>query len=91
MILPHDGDQLLLGLPGLVELSKQPWGGRSPRALTRGHGRVILKAQAGKSASDFVRAGQGDLFEAVAEERAFVYEGAPLLVRVSARRRQRGR
>ncbi len=76
--------EIQLPLPGLEEFlvgaSREPWGGRSPRALTRGAKRFILKAQAGKSTSDFVGdPRQCDLWLPV-EKAPWEYQGAPLLL-----------
>jgi len=76
------GDQLTL--PGfeavVVGASKLPWGGRSPRALTRGYKRFILKPRAKKSVSDFVSdENQYDLWLPV-KKAPFVYDGAPSLL-----------
>jgi len=79
------GDQLCLFEGGLAVL-RLPWNGRSPRALTRGHRRFILKAQADKSMGDFVDPAQGDLWPEWTE--GPFYEGAPLLL-VPKMRRQR--
>ena len=80
------GDQLELPLPGLVALNELPWGGRSPRALTRGHGFRIFEAQAEKSVSDFVRRDSGDLFEAWHKKGVpQLVRGASLLVDILAR------
>ena len=76
------GDQLILeGFEDfLVGDHREPWEGRSPRALTKGHGMVILKAQAKKSMSDFVRdENQFDLWLPM-KKCASVYVGAPLLI-----------
>jgi len=72
--LPRDGDQLRLDL-----FAGEPWDGRSPRVLTRGHLGIIFKARAAKStgATDFCE--QLELWPKPAEERPFIYEGAPLL------------
>jgi len=57
----------------------EPWDGRSPRALTRGHVGVILKAQAEKSVSDFVSdENQLDLWVTVRKAPS-LWEGAPSL------------
>ena len=56
-----------------------PWGGQSPRALTAGYERAILKAQAAKSTSDFVDPEQID-FWLPREKGPPVYRGAPLLL-----------
>ncbi len=55
-----------------------PWGGRSPRGLTRAHELFIFKAQAEKSTSAIVDPAQGDLFETVA--RPGVWGGSPSLL-----------
>jgi len=75
---PRDGDQLVLEGLGLTELARVPWGGVSPRVLTRGHGVFILKAQAAKSMSEFVSGDQGD-FWLPFKTAPWVYQGAPLL------------
>ncbi len=79
-MLHPDSDQLELGLGEgfLVGASSLPWGGRSPRALTRAHGMFILKAQAGKSVSVFVDPEQCDLW--LPMEKGPVYDGASLLL-----------
>ena len=73
------GDQL--SFEGFEELdaSRIPWGGLSPRALTKGHGYRIFKAQAEKSVSE---GGQIEMFDpepAPPEGRPEIYRGAPLL------------
>ncbi len=75
------GEQWNLALHGEVDPSRaEPWLGRSPRTLTRGHGFRIFKAQAGKSVSDFVSdENQSDLWLAV-KKCPVVYDGAPLLL-----------
>jgi len=80
MILPHDGEQLLLGFNScyLQPMSSLPWGGLSPRVLTRSYKRYILKAQAPGSMRDSVDPDQYDLWP-TAKKAIFVYEGAPLL------------
>ena len=73
------GDQLELALDD-VRLQRRvaPWGGRSPRELTRAHRRFTLKAQAAKSMGDVFRdVAQLALFELV--EGPPLYRGAPLL------------
>ncbi len=77
--LPRDGDQLLLEGLGLIALARDPWGGASPRALTKGFKSRILKAQAVKSASGCDGFVQGE-FWATGQKGPFVYEGAPLLL-----------
>ncbi len=58
---------------------REPWEGRSPRALTRGYGRFTLKAQAQKSMRDSADPDQYDLW-LPAKEAPWVYQGAPLLL-----------
>ncbi len=72
------GEQLSL-FEGELALSRIPWEGRSPRALTRVGLSPIFKAQAEKSVSDFVSADQLEL-ELTGSEGPRVYAGAPLLV-----------
>ncbi len=74
------GEQLELQLEGdvLVDPRRLPWGGRSPRALTRVALRGILKAQADKSVSNFVDPEQYDLWLPI-KKAPWQYEGAPLL------------
>ena len=72
------GDQLELFLPREAGYVRVPWGGLSPRALTRGHGRFTLKAQAAKSVRDSADAEQLE-FWATGEKAPWVYQGAPLL------------
>ena len=75
------GEQLQLALND-VRLSlghEEPWGGRSPRDLTRGGLVRIFKAQAEKSVSDFVSCDQFSL-RLVYQKSGPLYEGAaPLL------------
>ena len=62
-----------------AELNAQPWGGRSPRALTAGYARFTLKAQAVKSVgADFVDEDQHDLWLPI-KNAPWKYQGAPLL------------
>ena len=55
-----------------------PWGGRSPRELTRARVSFIFKAGAVKKRERIRDPRQLDLFER-AVEGPFVYEGVPLL------------
>ena len=81
---PRVGDQLELGLPGLVDLARQPWGGRSPRGLTRVALSTIFKAQAAKERSVSWRdVNQFDLWLPMKRAPA-KYAGAPLLLPLSA-------
>jgi len=73
----YHGEQLAL-LPAAAGGCEEPWGGQSPRALTRGFRVGILKAQAAKSMSDFVDREQCDLWLPKIEA-PWVYQGAPLL------------
>ena len=76
---PSDGRQLLLEGLGLTALAREPWGGLSPRGLTRVALGGILKAQAEKSVSGLVIPGQLEFWPS--EEKApWKYQGAPLLV-----------
>ena len=61
------------------ELRRIPWGGRSPRALTRVALGLTLKAQAVKSVSDFVDPEQFDLWLPM-KKAPWNYQGAPLLL-----------
>ena len=75
-----EGDQLELSFAQwCVIYPRDPWGGRSPRDLTRGHGLFILNPQGKKSVSEPMRdENQYDLWPTI-EEGPFIYEGAPLL------------
>ncbi len=75
-----EGDlrQLELFEVPVVDRSKLPWQGRSPRALTRGFERFTLKAQAAKSTSDFVSDDQFNLWLPM-KKAPWKYQGAPLL------------
>jgi len=82
LISPRDGDQFLLGLEvgGGKASSELPWGGRSPRGLTKARERFIFKARAEKSVSDFVRdEGQYDLWLPMTKV-PWKYQGAPSLL-----------
>ncbi len=76
------GDQLLLGLGEgfLREASSLPWGGRSPRALTKGYERFILKTQGAKGCPPFRDPAQFELWPAGQKGPQVLYLGAPLLV-----------
>ncbi len=77
----REGDQLELWSREelLVGAARVPWGGRSPRALTRGYGRFILKREREKSMSDFVNDDQYDLWLPI-KKAPWSYQGAPLLL-----------
>ncbi len=75
------GEQLALeGILSQCEYCTSiPWGGRSPRDLTRARNSPIFKAQAEKSMRDFVSdENQYDLWLPV-KKGPLVYRGAPLL------------
>ena len=75
----HEGDQLELFTPEEMGEVRVAWEGGSPRALTRGHGLVILKPQAKKRMTDSEVNAQTELW--LRRERAtWGYQGAPLLV-----------
>ncbi len=74
------GEQLQLFEGEDERLAALPWGGRSPRALTRVGLGLILKAQAKKSVSDFVRDPRQLDFWLAEEKAPRVYRGAPLLL-----------
>ncbi len=78
MVASRIGDQLFL--EGFEQLDgvRAPWGGRSPRELTAAYDKFTLKAQAGKSVSDFVNSDQYDLWLPT-EKAPWKYQGAPLL------------
>ncbi len=76
-----DSDQLelALGEEFLVGAASLPWSGRSPRALTRGYKRFILKRKRQKRMVEFENPDQYDLWLPI-EEGPPVYRGAPLLL-----------
>ncbi len=81
MILPRDGDQLILEGLGVAALPRVPWDGLAPRALTRGYEWAIFKRGRQKSASDFVTdERQLELWPASLTRPRWEYTGAPLLV-----------
>jgi len=71
------GEQLRLPFPEELDA---PWGGQSPRVLTRGHLVVIFKPRGGKSVSDFVDPAQIDMFPEASDGPPHQYAGAPCLV-----------
>jgi len=75
--------QLELGL-GLVDL---PWGGQSPRSLTRSAKALFLKRERQKEDRFFVDPDQMDLFRA-AKAVPPEYQGAPSLLPLPARDRR---
>jgi len=54
---PSDGDQFELGL-----FAEEPWEGRSPRVLTRGHLGLIFKPQGGEALADRIDPCQVEMF-----------------------------
>jgi len=59
-----------------------PWGGQSPRGLTRGRKALFLSQEAEKDACDRSDRCQLDLFQATIFRAPRVYRGAPLLKEV---------
>ena len=79
-MLSREGEQLELALPGVVALKRLPWGGRSPRELTRVSTSIIFKAQAVKAqAILLVDEGQYDLWLPVKKAPGW-FSGAPSLL-----------
>ncbi len=75
---PRDSDQLELWQAMVLEERRMPWGGRSPRALTRTAMNPIFKAGAAKSVSELLASDQLELWSI--KERGPGYAGAPLLI-----------
>ncbi len=73
-----DSHQLAFLFEG-EEILRLPWGGRSPRALTRVALSLILKTQGEKSMGDFVDPEQYDLWLPI-KKRSPSYAGASPLV-----------
>ena len=85
MASPYDSEQLELWPELARAAARVPWGGRSPRDLTKVGLALIFQAGADKSASDDGGFVQLELF--VRNEKApWLYQGAPLLLEVSQRR-----
>ena len=61
------------------DLERLPWGGRSPRSLTKGAIALFLRREPQKDERFFVDENQGDLFGRP-ERGPPQYEGAPLLL-----------
>jgi len=84
--LPRVGDQLEMW-PGLLEEERRlPWGGRSPRGLTRVAMSPIFKARAAKKDDRFDLTGQIDLWPAKKKAPGGSSPGAPLLLDLPKRR-----
>ncbi len=80
MSFSPDGDQLLLDLGDAALGLSLPWGGRSPRGLTRVALEGIFKAQAAKSVSEFDCV-QLEMFKRLAPKTTRrPYRGSPLLI-----------
>jgi len=77
MSTPKDLGQLELEL-----FKGSPWGGYSPRGLTRGHDVVILTAQAGGASEQAPDLDQYELFATVEAPTEIRSVGAPLLLRL---------
>ncbi len=82
-MVPRVGDQLEFEGEGWLTAGvghPLPWGGRSPRALTRGYERFTLKAQAAKARAILLPdENQYDLWVPIRRAPA-IYAGAPLLL-----------
>ena len=63
-------------------VSAIPWGGRSPRALTRVNNLLFLRRKPQKDDRFFVDPFQIDMFPAAITNAPRIYRGAPLLVEV---------
>ncbi len=78
--MPPDSDQFELFEPGTCVV-RIPWGGKSPRGLTKVGLSSIFKAQAAKERSTIhVDPRQYDLFVRRMGKAAFRYSGAQLLL-----------
>ncbi len=74
------GDQFELFPRSVMRSLEVPWGGRSPRGLTRGALGVILKTQGEKSVIDFVNPEQGDLWVPKKTVLPHLWGGTPSLL-----------
>ena len=63
-----------------AERETMPWGGLSPRALTRAYNRFIFKPEAQKDDRFFVDPNQYDLFPAVMKKSPPTWGGSPSLL-----------
>jgi len=61
-----------------AEVAALPWGGQSPRALTRAAKALFLRREPQKDARYVVDPDQSDLW--LPAQKSLVYDGAPLLV-----------
>ncbi len=84
--MDHPNSDQLDVWPAWVEgIEYAPWGGRSPRGLTRVALSLIFKAQAEKNVSDvYVDPAQYDLW-LTAKKAPRKYRGAPLLLEILER------
>ncbi len=86
--LPRDGDQLFLPLG-----QEEPWGGRSPRALTRARSALYLRPEPPGAMRLVEDCEQLELWPAeypeTMREGPRIYSGAPLLVALSRTRKGR--
>jgi len=65
-----------------ADLAATPWGGQSPRVLTRSHKRFILKPEAQKRERFFTDPCQLEMFADAIKKAPWKYQGAPLLKEV---------
>ncbi len=84
LMLTRVGDQLELFTPKEMGEVRVPWGGVSPRALTRGYKSFIFDREGRKSMSDFVDPEQCDLWIPT-KKAPWVYQGAPSLLPLTGR------
>ncbi len=81
----RDSDQLDLWGLEVVAVSRLPWGGRSPRDLTRARKALFSSQGAQKSVSELVATDQLELFPEATKGAPAEYAGAPLLLPVKRR------
>jgi len=75
-----DSDQLELFEAMALEESRLPWGGKSPRGLTRGSGVLYSRREPREDACCFADVNQVDMFRRRLKKAPWRYEGAPLLI-----------
>jgi len=63
------------------EVSRLPWGGQSPRALTRGAKALYLRREPQKDGRFLVDINQVDMWP-ITEKAPWQYHGAPLLLEI---------